>query len=242
MNLDLLAMSAISITACFVVVLTARILAIGRRSRILTGLLFALWFLGICAIGASQLIVGGGPLRVAALGALVIVPLIVLSALTFFSRTRREQIRQLPTLPLIAVQILRVLGVVFVLLYAAHRLPAPFAPFAGYVLVGLLAIPLTWIVASGKPYPRTALYLWSVLGIGDLVNALTMGTLSAPGQLQLFHNQPGTAILPMLPWILVPCFLVPIFLYLHFILLAKLQDRSTGSSQVDEPAAAFRTV
>jgi hypothetical protein len=237
MNLDLLSMGAISISAYVVVVTTAHILGGNLRSRIWIGVLLGLWFIGVCAVGASQVIVGGGPLRTGGLGALVIVPVAVLSALVFLLKDLRERIRQVPMLPLIAVQILRTLGVIFVLLYEAHRLPAPFALFAGYgdMLVGLLAIPLTWIIASGKPYPRIAIYLWSALGIGDLINALAMGTLSAPSPFQVFHNGPSSAIMPMLPWVLIPGFMVPLFLVLHFIVLAKMQDKTTASSQVGDP-------
>jgi len=238
MNLDLLSMGAISTSAYVVVVATAYILGSNRRSRIRIGILLGLWFIGVCAVGASRVIAGGGPLRTGGLGVLVIVPVIVLSALIFLSKDLRERIRQVPMLPVIAVQILRTLGVIFVLLYAMHRLPAPFAPFAGFgdMSVGLLAIPLTWIIASGKPLPRVAIYLWSALGIGDLVNALVMGTLSAPSPFQVFRNGPSSAIMPMLPWVLIPGFMVPLFLVLHFIVLAKMRDKTDTSSQVGDLA------
>ena len=125
-------MGAISISAYIVVVTMAHILGGSRRSRIWTAVVLGLWFIGVCAIGASQVLVGGGALRTGGLGALVIVPVVVLSAVTFLSKDLREWIRQIPMLPLIAVQILRTLGIIFVLLYEVHRLPAPFAPFAGY--------------------------------------------------------------------------------------------------------------
>jgi hypothetical protein len=55
---------------------------------------------------------------------------------------------------------------------------------------------------------------WNVLGILDLVIAISIGTLSAlfasgaPGQI-------STAPMSTLPLLLVPAFLVPIFLMLH---------------------------
>jgi len=43
----------------------------------------------------------------------------------------------------VGVHTVRLLGVTFVVLYAAHRLPAPFAPVAGWgdIFVGVTAAP-----------------------------------------------------------------------------------------------------
>jgi len=55
---------------------------------------------------------------------------------------------------------------------------------------------------------------WNLLGILDLVVALTIGTLSAT----LATGVPGeisTAPMATLPLLLIPAFLVPLFLMLH---------------------------
>jgi hypothetical protein len=229
MNLDLLSMSLLSICALVVVVVIADTLGSSRRQRIIIGVLLGLWFAGVCAVGASRLIAGGGPLATGGLGALVILPLVILSLTAFLSRHRLERIRQVNMLPLISVQILRVLGVVFVLLFVAHRLPAPFAPSAGYgdILTGLLAIPLTWAVATKEKWPRAGIWLWSALGMGDLITAIALGTLSAPSPFQVFRNGPSSAIMPTLPWVLIPGFLVPCFFFLHLVVLVKMRGQES---------------
>lgn len=162
---------------------------------------------------------------------MVVLPILVLSLATFRSSGPRKRIQRADMLPLIAVQALRILGVIFVLLFAANRLPAPFAPLAGYgdMLVGLLAVPLAWAVASRQDLPRVAISLWSALGMADLINALVLGVLSAPGPLQLFRHGPGSGIMPMLPWVLIPGFLVPCFFFLHLVVLAKLRHREVST-------------
>jgi hypothetical protein len=240
MTFDLLSMAVLSISAFIVVTTMANILGGDRRQRIAVGVMLGLWFVGVCAVGASRSIVGGGSFRTGGLGALVLLPLVVLSFVTFLSKRRREQIQQVAMVPLIAVQSLRVLGVLFVLLFAAHRLPAPFAPLAGYgdILTGLLAIPLARAVASRATQPRVALWLWSALGMGDLIDAIALGTLSAPSPFQVFHQSPSSAIMPTLPWLLIPGFLVPCFFFLHIVVLGKMRSKDTDGLSRFEPKPA----
>jgi hypothetical protein len=49
---------------------------------------------------------------------------------------------------LVGVHTVRLLGVSFIILFAAGRLPAPFAPVAGWgdIFVGATAIPVAWLV------------------------------------------------------------------------------------------------
>lgn len=240
MTFDLLSMAVLSISAFVVVATMANTLGRDRRQRITVGVVLGLWFAGVCAVGASRSIVGGGSFRTGGLGALVLLPLVVLSLVTFLSRRRREQIQQAALVPLIAVQSLRVLGVLFVLLFAAHRLSAPFAPLAGYgdILTGLLAIPLAWSVAAHATRRRWALWLWSALGMGDLINAIALGTLSAPSPFQVFRQGPGSAIMPTLPWVLIPGFLVPCFFFLHIVILVRMQAKATDGLPGFAPKAA----
>lgn len=240
MTFDLLSMAVLSISAFIAVTTMAKTLGSSRRQRITIGVMLGLWFVGVCAVGASRSIVGGGSFRTGGLGALVLLPLVVLSLVTFLSKRRREQIQQVAMLPLIAVQSLRVLGVLFVLLFAAHRLPAPFAPLAGYgdIATGLLAIPLAWSVATRATQPRLALWLWSALGMGDLIDAIALGTLSAPSPFQVFHQTPSSAIIPTLPWLLIPGFLVPCFFFLHIIVLFKMRSKAMDGLSRLEPKTA----
>jgi hypothetical protein len=231
MNLDLLSMSLLSICAFVVVVIIADTLGTSRRQRITIGAWLGLWFAGVCAVGASRLIAAGGLLATGGLGTLVILPIAILSLAVFLSRRRLERIRRVNMFPLISVQILRVLGVIFVLLFAAHRLPAPFAPTAGYgdILTAFLAIPLAWAVAKKKKWPRLGIWLWSALGMGDLITAIALGALSAPSPFQVFRNGPGSAIMPTLPWVLIPGFLVPCFFFLHMVVLVKMRNQESDS-------------
>jgi hypothetical protein len=55
----------------------------------------------------------------------------------------------------------------------------------------------------------TPLALWNVFGALDLVVAIALGVMSAPGTpLQVFIDGPGTLAMGQLPWVMVPVVLV----------------------------------
>ena len=119
----------------------------------------------------------------------------------------------------------RVNGVVFLILSAYGLLPLPFALPAG---LGDMAIGATasWIASRfANPDHKSAFVLWQILGIADLVIAVTIGTT-----VRLFDPS-GPAMGPMavLPLSLVPTFFVPLLLMVHVISIAqarKWQGRS----------------
>jgi hypothetical protein len=92
--------------------------------------------------------------------------------------------------------------------------------------LGDMAIGLTapWMILALVRQPgfaaRGAFIRWNVLGIVDLLIAVTIGTLStlfatgAPGEI-------STAPMAMLPLLLIPAFLVPLFLMLHTVALMQ---------------------
>ena len=120
---------------------------------------------------------------------------------------------------------MRVLGISFVMLHAAGRLPAPFAPIAGWgdILVGALAIPVALMVARGAEAAQEAATAWTLLGIVDLLAAVGLGVTSSPGPLQVFGGEPDSSLMTSLPWIIIPCFLVPALFSVHLVTLSRLR-------------------
>jgi hypothetical protein len=115
------------------------------------------------------------------------------------------------------MQAWRLAGLGFLSLYAQKALPAVFALPAG---LGDMAIGVTapWIILALVRQPgfaaRGTFIRWNVLGILDLVIAISIGTVNA----SLATGAPGeitTAPMARLPLLLIPAFLVPLFLMLH---------------------------
>jgi hypothetical protein len=144
----------------------------------------------------------------------------------FFIPRFRDALRALPLSALVALNAGRVGGVLFLLLAAEGRLSAPFAPSAGGgdIITGLLAIPLAILAWRGADRLATPLALWNAFGILDLIVAISLGLLSAPGTpFRVFTAEPGTLAMTTLPWILVPSILVPIYLLVHLTIAMKLR-------------------
>lgn len=119
---------------------------------------------------------------------------------------------------LIAIQTYRILGIAFLwgmtqgLLDPAFAIPAG----VGDILIGVTAIPFAIFLWKGYSWSRYAVIVWSVLGIADLVNAITLGTITSAG----FTNPTTTTF----PWVLVPTIGVPLALALHGIVLYRLRN------------------
>ncbi|MGE3512484.1 MAG: hypothetical protein AB7N65_26775, partial [Vicinamibacterales bacterium] len=144
----------------------------------------------------------------------------------------RQALLSIPLPALIGLNAARLGGISFLILAADDRLSAPFAPAAGLgdMLVATLAIPLAIMAARGAGELSNWFRLWNVLGALDLVVAVSLGILSAPGTpLRIFADGPGTEAMTMLPWAFVPAMIVPLFLLIHLTIADKLKRTNRAS-------------
>jgi hypothetical protein len=138
----------------------------------------------------------------------------------------RRALLSVPLPALVAVHAGRLGGLFFLLLYADGRLSAPFAPAAGVgdMVTGALAIPLAAMLMLGFEMRRAWLGIWNAIGALDLVVAVSLGLLSAPGTpFRVFTEGPGTQAMTTVPWVFVPAMLVPIFFLIHFAIATRLR-------------------
>jgi hypothetical protein len=217
MTFDLLSTVGITAGATVVVATFVALFGSSLTQRISIGAAMALWFTGVLWIGAP------GTISTPVLAGAVLIPVGVLSVIGFGSLLGRGRLQSAPLPALIALHAIRLLGVLFVLLYAAKRLPAPFAPVAGWgdIAVGVTALPIALWAAREPDTARGAVLVWNGLGLADLVIAVTLGALSAPGPIRLLFDDPSTALIGSLPWILIPCFLVPSLSFVHLIVFYR---------------------
>jgi len=159
-----------------------------------------------------------------------LLPFTILIALLFAAWLLLPQFRDgllaVPLPALVGVHVGRLGGLFFLLLYAEDRLSAPFAPVAalGDMATAALAIPLAAMLALGFRVRATWLRMWNAVGALDLVVAVSLGLLSAPGTpFRVFSEGPGLQAMASLPWVFVPAMLVPIFLLVHLAIGAKLR-------------------
>ncbi|MDP8915396.1 MAG: hypothetical protein M3M83_02745 [Thermoproteota archaeon] len=118
---------------------------------------------------------------------------------------------------LIAVNTWRIVGIAFLWGMTQGILDPAFAIPAGIgdILIGVTAIPFAIFLWKGYSWSKYAVIVWTVLGIADLVNAVTLGLITNPDF--------STSTMTTFPWILVPTVAVPTALILHGITLYRLR-------------------
>jgi hypothetical protein len=219
------------LTAAIAVNLNATIVTMPLSSvQKLTGVALAGLWIGLAiALGSTGIYASTAPPP--AIGVMAGLPVVAASVAALVSRRAREVLLALPVTLLVGLNAMRFFGGFFLLLALQDRLSGPFPQSAGWgdVIVGLTAIPLTLAIARNPEGHRGALLAWNALGMLDLIAAVTLGIMSAPGSpLQVFGGTIGSAAVTMLPWSNIPTLLVPFYLITHGIIFAKLarSDRS----------------
>lgn len=192
----------------------------------LTTTILLLWFL--LALGCSLLGVFDSQQRPPiALGFAAILPVIAFAIWRLRSPASRQFVLGANLRLLTLAQTWRVGGIVFVILYQRGVLPGMFALPAGWgdFAIGVTAPLITWAIAVNKNFPERAFVLWNVLGLIDLVMAVTLGILGSAGPLGIFAAEITTQAMGTFPLSLVPTFFVPLLAILHLISLGRVYDQ-----------------
>ena len=208
------------------------------RTRVAMGL--SAWFIVAAALGATGAFASTALPVGAALSVAVLAPVILGGGLV--ARTRGHGI---PLATLVGVHVGRVLGVAFLLLYSAGRLPFSFAHSAGWgdIATGVLAIPVAWAIRHRAAGWRWFTAAWNVLGMADLLIAVTLGMGSAPGSLVRFNFEaPGSGAIVTFPWVLVPAFFVPLYLLTHIAIFANLAASEHAVRSATHPLPPARSL
>jgi hypothetical protein len=230
-------LSAIALTvgASIVAAFLSHALARTALGRLTVAGVLAGWFALVLAIGATGALSPGDGTGVPGLGLTVAAPVAALTFAFFAIRSIRDAMLAIPLPALVAVNAIRILGVIFVALYSAGKLPAPFAPSAGWgdIFAGVTALPVAWAMLAFGSRARPLALLWNTIGIADLVNAVALGALSAPGPLQVFLGPPTSALMTTLPWLIIPGFLVPSLMFIHVVIFYRMlaKTEAAGSAQ-----------
>ena len=129
-----------------------------------------------------------------------------------------------PAAWLIGLQVYRIFGGIFLVSWARGGIAGIFALPAGIgdVLVGVLALPVAYLVGTGAPGARQRAMAWNWLGLFDFAVAIGIGIVTAPGPLQLIVPDRPTAALGTFPMVMIPAFAVPSSILLHALSLRQL--------------------
>jgi len=157
----------------------------------------------------------------------IFLPVIIGAPLLLLSRRVGQVLDAMPPTWLVALQLYRVFGSWALVAALRGALPAVFGVTAGIgdTLTGLLALPTAISVATGTVQGRRPGIAWNVLGLADLVVAVTLGAITSPGPFQLIVPHVPSIGAGAYPGILTPAFVVPSSILLHFLSLRQLRRR-----------------
>jgi hypothetical protein len=155
--------SAVDLTVSAAIVVAAVAIGFGRdwptRGRI--ALALGVWFVVVVVLAATEVLHSERGIGVGGVGVAVAVPILIMLVSLFRIPALWWGLEEVSLSLLTAVHAVRILGIGFVILHAEGRLPAPFAPVAGWgdIAVGLAALPVAWLVARRAPGWRATLIL-----------------------------------------------------------------------------------
>ncbi|MGZ4731116.1 MAG: hypothetical protein ACXVZH_03130, partial [Terriglobales bacterium] len=170
----------------------------------LTATLIAVWFLFALSASALYWFRNDGNRFGLAVAAAAVTPIVVFAVWFAASEKFRQFTLSLNPQILTLAQSWRIVGFTFVLLEARGVLPAIFALPAGYgdMAIGMTATLAAWMLSN--PARRNSFILWQLLGIADLITAVSLGTTAR----LISPEGPSMAAITVLPLSLVPTFLV----------------------------------
>jgi len=186
----------------------------------LTAGLIAVWFTFSLTASALHLFEGNPNLPPIAVGLAAVIPVVLFSIWMGTSKGFHEFTMSLDPRILTFIQSWRIGGHVFLVLASAGLLPVLFAWPAGW---GDFAIGVTAPFAAIKlanAGRRSSFIRWQIMGMIDLVVAVTLGATA------VLINPQGipTSIMTKLPMSMIPTFGVPLFFILHIICIQQARQ------------------
>jgi hypothetical protein len=214
-----------------------------RFSNVAVAVVLGLWLAVVVLLGAAGAFVQPPGMPPYPIAIAITVPLIVFFVAFWQSAAFRKFVTTADLRLLTVLQAWRWAGFGFIALYAYGVLPGLFAWPAG---LGDMAIGITapWIARSLVRQPSFAgsrrFVIWNLLGILDLVVAVSIATILATGAVAA---EVTVAPMAKLPLLLIPAYLVPLFIMFH--LTALIQARRvalSGQGREGAPATSPGTV
>jgi len=190
-------------------------------SSIVVVSVLALWFLLVLTASLLGVFKGNPSQPPLTLGAAVVLPVLVFVLVWITSARVQRFTLSLSIRATTFAQIGRIFGGVFLILYAQGVLPGIFALPAGWgdVAIALTAPLMAWMLVAKSRLRLGILVLWNVLGLLDLIVAISLGILTSQSTLGILAGATTSALVVTFPLSLIPTFLVPFYFILHLITL-----------------------
>jgi hypothetical protein len=91
------------------------------------------------------------------------------------------------------------------------------------IVTGITGLVLGAWILSGRAVPRGVVLAWNLLGLGLLINIVTIAVLSTPVPFRVFTEGPANLLPSTLPWVWLPSLLVQAALGSHLLVFRMLR-------------------
>ncbi|MGZ6210406.1 MAG: hypothetical protein ACXWL9_09700 [Syntrophales bacterium] len=213
-----------------------------KRIGWVVGVVLLLWLAVVIILGAGDAFARGpGALPLPILAGFL-TPILVFLIAFWTLGPFRDFVMSIDLPVMAGIQAWRFAGLGFIALYAYGVLPGLFAWPArlGDIAIGVTAPLVIFALRRQPAFAASSLFwIWNLFGILDLVNAVSLGALSA---VLGFGISPEITTFPMgtMPLVLIPAFLVPLFLMLHFASLFQARRIAVAGKVCSWQEPTFR--
>ena len=201
------------------------------RIKALTEAILSLWFL--LALSCSLLGVFDSKQRPPIpLGAAAILPVVAFGICYLKWAEFRQFVLAANLRVLTLAQTWRVGGVVFLILHQQGLLPSVFALPAGLgdIAIGATAPLVALAISSRTSFPIKTFVAWNLLGMFDLVMAVTLGILASDSPFGVLAGDITTQMMGTFPLSMIPTFFVPLLIIFHLIALGRVWNEGEGEA------------
>lgn len=108
---------------------------------------------------------------------------------------------------------------------AEYQLMPPQMSYSGRnfdIVTGATAVFLATALHKNPNLPRGFIWTWNIVGLGLLLNVVTIAVLSMPLPFRVFTNEPANIWVTYFPYVWLPCIMVSAALIGHLLIFRKL--------------------
>jgi hypothetical protein len=187
--------------------------------------LFAGWLLVSAIVTAGFLGTASNAAYVLAVSAGMFFPLAAFFAAYRHSATFRTQVLSLDFSAITAIQFARLFAAAFLGLWAVGKIAPAFAIWTGGIdtFIGLTSMFAAYLLVTQRPFPRTALRCWNVLGLLSFVIGIPLAVLLTSSSLGVLNAHPTADEVFEFPLGLVTMGGAGLAMVLHVICLLQLR-------------------
>lgn len=95
------------------------------------------------------------------------------------------------------------------------------------ILTGITALLLAFALKRDPGLPRWLVWSWNIVGLGLLINVVTVAILSFPFPFRVFMNEPANIWVTHFPYIWLPAVMVATALTGHLLIFRKLREQKS---------------